>query len=255
MFQDSLKPFLDHLEDLRKTVILGFIFLACRVGIAAPFAPGILAILTRPLEKAGLQPLAILQSWQVLGAFNVALQTAFWSGLLLSLPFLFALLVRFVYPGLTQRERAMSTAALFMGTGLFAGGVALGYFIVLPVGLRLMSALHAWMGITPNWFVTSYVTFSLQVMLAFGIAFELPVVVMILGYTGIIRAHALRKYRRHSIVGILAGAMILTPGGDVFSQMAMAVPMIVLYEVCIIVTAVFERKRNHRAGSSLPTGD
>lgn len=243
MFQDKPKQFLDHLEDLRKTLIIGFLCLACGIGISAPFAPDILAVLTRPLERAGLDPLKILQSWDVLGAFNVALQTAFWSGLLISLPVLLALIVRFIYPGLTPRERSLSTLALGMGTGLFAGGVALGYFLVLPIGLKLMAALHSWMGITPNWFITSYVTFTLQVLLAFGIAFELPVVVMVLGYVGIIRAQTLKTYRRHSIVGILVAAMVLTPGGDVFSQLAMAVPMIVLYEICILVTAVFERKR------------
>ena len=247
MFQDRPRPFLDHLEDLRRTVILGLLCLACGIAAAFPLAPRILAVLTRPLEKAGLEPHAILQSWEVLGAFNVAMCTAFWSGLLFSLPFLVALLVRFVYPGLTARERRMSTAALGMGTMLFAGGAALGYFFVLPAGLKLMSALHAWMGITPNWFVTSYVTFSLQVLLAFGIAFELPVVIMVLGWAGIIRAETLRKYRKHAIVGILFGAMVLTPGGDVFSQMAMAVPMLVLYEVCILATAVFERKRRAEA--------
>ena len=244
MFQDKPKPFLDHLEDLRKTLIQGFICLACGIGIAAPFAPNILAVLTRPLEKAGLQPSTTLQSWEVLGAFNVAMQTAFWSGLLLSLPLLLGLLVRFIYPGLTPRERTMSAMALGIGTGLFTGGVALGYFIVLPVGLQVMAALHTWMGIKPNWFITSYVTFTLQLLLAFGIAFELPVVVMALGYLGLIRTETLRTYRRHSIVGILIASMVLTPGGDVFSQMAMAVPMIVLYEVCILVTALFERKRN-----------
>ena len=244
MFQDKPKPFLDHLEDLRKTLIQGFLCLACGIGIAAPFAPDILAVLTWPLEKAGLQPRTILQSWEVLGAFNIALQTALWTGLLISLPALLALLVRFIYPALTPRERTMSTMALGMGTGLFACGVALGFFIVLPMGLKIMAALHDWMGITPNWFITSYVTFTLQLLLAFGLAFELPVVVMALGYVGILRAQTLRTYRRHSIVGILIGAMVLTPGGDVFSQLAMAVPMLVLYEICIYVTAVFERKRN-----------
>ena len=86
---------------------------------------------------------------------------------------------------------------------------------------------------------------------AFGIASSCPSVIT--GYTGIIRAHASGSIEA-LIVGA-AGAAIPYPGGDVFSQMAMAVPMIVLYEVCIIVTAVFERKRNRRAGSSLPAGD
>jgi len=240
---DTPKPFLEHLEDLRWTILGCLITLALGMAIAAPLAPEILKLLRVPLQGVTEHPDQFLQSLEITGGFAIALQIIFWCGLLLSAPFILLLIGRFVFPGLKRRERKAIRLALAFAVLLFAFGVALGYVIVLPVALRVMLGLHQWMGIQAWWTITSYVAFTVQLLIAFGLAFELPMVVMVLGYLGIVSSAMLRAKRRLAIVILLILAMLLTPGPDIFSQVVMAVPMILLYELCIWFIRLFERKR------------
>jgi len=112
------------------------------------------------------------------------------------------------------------------------------------VALRVMLRLHQWMGIQVWWTVTSDVAFAVQLLIAFGLALELPMIIMVLGYLGIVSSTMLRAKRPYAIVVLLILAMVLTPGPDVFSQVILAVPLILLYELCILATRLFERKRN-----------
>ncbi len=241
--RDDPKPFLEHLEELRWTILGCLIALALGMAVAAPLAPAILKWLRAPLAGVTDRPDQFLQSLEITGGFSIALQTVFWCGLLLSAPAILLLVGRFIFPGLKPRERRAAGAAGAAGLLLFALGVALGYGIVLPVALRVMLGLHAWMGIQAWWTVTSYVAFTIQLLIAFGLAFELPMVLMALGYLGIVSSATLRAKRPHAIVILLALAMVLTPGPDVFSQVVMAVPLILLYEICIWSIRLFERKR------------
>src|SRR5690606_15465410 len=118
--------------------------------------------------------------------------------------------------------------------------VLMGYHFTLPFALQAMFALHAWLGIMAEWTLTSYVTFSTQVLVAFGLAFELPVVILILGRLQIVTSQWLRTYRRHAIVVILIIAAVLTPP-DVFTQMLMGIPLIAMYEACIWLIWSWER--------------
>src|SRR5690606_1723744 len=124
---------------------------------------------------------------------------------------------------------------------LFMLGVLLGYKGTLPVALAMMFSLHDWMGIQPVPQVTSYVGFTVHLLLAFGIAFQMPVILVILGRLGLITSAQLREKRKHVIVLLLVVAMFLTPP-DVFTQLIMAVPLIVLYESCIWIVFFFEKK-------------
>jgi len=241
---DEPKPFLEHLEELRWTVIGSFIALALGMAVAAPLAPLMLKLLRAPLAVVTDNPDQFLQSLEITGGFSIALQIVFWCGLLLSAPFILILIGRFVFPGLKQRERKALSVALIFAMVLFAVGVALGYLIVLPVALRVMLRLHQWMGIQVWWTVTSYVAFAVQLLIAFGLALELPMIIMVLGYLGIVSSTMLRAKRPYAIVVLLILAMVLTPGPDVFSQVILAVPLILLYELCILATRLFERKRN-----------
>jgi len=119
----------------------------------------------------------------------------------------------------------------------------MGYFLTLPVALKVMIGLNAWMGVRPEWTVTSYVSFALQLLLAFGLVFELPILLLVLGRLGVVTSAQLREKRRHAIVGLFVVAMLLTPP-DVFSQLVMAVPLVVLYEVCIWLIRATERTRS-----------
>ncbi len=240
---DQPKPFLEHLADLR-TTLLGCLA-AWVIGMAAvmPFTPCLFALLRAPLTKITEHPEQFLRSLEITGGFAIAMQIVLWGGLLVSAPFVTFLLARFVLPGLTLQERKVITGALGFVIALFILGVGIAYYITLPVALKIMFSLHAWLGIRAEWTAVSYVAFAVKLLLAFGLAFELPVVVVVLGYLGIVSAAFLRSKRRQAIVIILILAMVLTPGPDIFSQVVMAGPMLLLYEACIWIIWLAERKR------------
>ncbi len=240
------KPFLEHLEDLRLTLIRSAIALAIGTGIALPLVPWIFGVLKAPLAQVVRHPDAFLQSIEVTGAFTVTLRIGLWSGLLLSAPFLVYFIGGFIFPGLTERERQTVKRSSGFAVALFAVGVLLGYFVTLPVALRMMFGLHEWLGVQPAPQVTSYVAFTIQLLLAFGLAFQMPVVVLILGRLGVLSAAQLRERRRYVIVILMLVCMILTPP-DIFTQLVMAVPLIILYEICIRLVEWSERRRDKEA--------
>lgn len=240
---DTPKPFLEHLEELRRTLLGSLLALALGMLVAAPLAPALLKILRAPLASVTDHPEQFLQSLEITGGFAVALQIIFWCGLLLSAPVILLLIGRFVFPGLKRRERKALRLALIGAGVLFILGAGLGYSIVLPVALRVMLGLHTWMGIQAWWTITSYVAFAVQLLIAFGLAFELPMALMVLGYLGLVSSAMLRAKRPHAIIILLILAMILTPGPDVLSQIILAIPLILLYELCILIIRLFELRR------------
>jgi sec-independent protein translocase protein TatC len=252
---DRPKPFLEHLEELRWTVIWCLLALVLGMAVALPLAPWILKWLRAPLAGITDRPDQFLQSMEITGGFMIAFQTALWCGVLISAPVILLLIGRFVFPGLKRSERRAISLGLGSAVLLFILGAALCYFIVLPVALRVMLELHRWMGIQAWWTVTNYVSFVIQLLIAFGLAFELPMVLMVLGYLGVISSATLRSKRPYAIVILLALAMVLTPGPDVFSQVVMAAPLIILYELCVWSIRLFERKRRNAAKSGAASLD
>jgi sec-independent protein translocase protein TatC len=247
----DVKPFLAHLEDLRQTLIRCLVALAVGMGVAVPLMPRAMTWLKAPLRAVTDHPDQFLRSLDVSGAFSVSLNMALWTGLLFSAPFLLLFLGAFVFPGLTQQEQKVVLHAGGFAVALFALGVWFGYQFTLPAALTMMFGMHTWLGIRPEWTVTSYVTFALQLLIGFGLVFELPAILLVLGKLGIVRSLQLRSLRRHAIVVILIVAAALTPP-DVFSQLLMAVPLIGLYELCIWLVWLDERKKEK--GDATPPG-
>lgn len=237
---EERKPFLAHLEDLRRVLLRSAFALAVGMGIALAFTPQILALLKAPLAGCVPDPNAFLRSIEVAGAFTATLRIAFWSGLVLSAPALVLIIGHYLIPALTPTERRALSGVGAASVVLFALGVWMGYRFTLPFALQAMFALHGWLGIAAEWTLTSYVTFSTQLLVAFGLAFELPVVLLILGRLHIISSAWLREYRRHAIVGILILAAVLTPP-DIFSQLLMALPLVLLYEACVWIIWSWEK--------------
>jgi sec-independent protein translocase protein TatC len=150
-------------------------------------------------------------------------------------------------PGLTRRERVLARKSFGFAFVLFVLGAAMGYFFCLPIALRMMLRIHAWLGISPEWTVNDYVAFATQMLIGFGLAFELPVVVLVLGKLGIVSVEQLSAKRRHVVVICLAIGMLLTPQ-DIASQLIMAVPLYVLFELCLLILRVDRRKQERQAG-------
>jgi sec-independent protein translocase protein TatC len=244
------KPFVEHLEDLRDVVLRIGLWLVAGMLVAIPLAPYVVEFLKIPLAKAGANPDDFLKVLTVSGGFNIAMKVIFWTGLLLSFPFIVFQIGRFVFPGLTRRERRAVLYASGAAGFLFVAGVAMGYVFAVPVALKCLFQINEWMGISCAFVeLGSYIAFVLQLLVCFGAAFELPVIVFALGALGLVSHGWLRDKRRHAIVLLLFLAMVLTPSTDVITMLIMAVPMIVLYEICIWAVW-FVEKRGSRIGAS-----
>jgi sec-independent protein translocase protein TatC len=244
-----VKTFLAHLDDLRRLVLGCLIVWGVGVAVAAQQAPRILKILVLPLEKAGQSPSDFLQTFEVMGGMNLAMTIAIWGGLLLALPFMIGFIGNFILPALSVRERRTLLAGSVLAVILFGVGVSIAYFGMLPPALRVMLWFNEWMGIRVEFFrVTDYVRFVLIMMAAFGICFELPVVLLALGRLGIITSDQLRRGRRVAVVVLLVVSMVVTPTTDPLSQMVLAVPLSLLYEACIWSIWLMERSKRIQAG-------
>ena len=173
-----------------------------------------------------------LQFSEPAAAIKMWLMVTFFGGILLSLPFLIFFIGVFVMPGVRDVERKLMTRISFFSGGLFLAGIAMGYLVTLPLALGLMLKIGGQLGGESIWFYNKYIAFALQLLLGFGLAFQLPVVILILGKMGLVNSTQLREKRRHVIVGLLVLAMALTPP-DIMTQLLMAAPLILLYEFCI----------------------
>ena len=240
----DVKPFLDHLDDLRTVLLRSLATLVAAMLVAFPNVPWIVASLKKPLLRLTEYPDEFLQSMEVMGAFTTALRIAFWGGLFLAAPFLVFFIGAFIFPGLVDRERALVKKSSGFALLLFFSGVMLAYFIILPVALQMMHKMHFWMGVNPLWTINSYVAFCIQLMIGFGLAFELPVVLVILGKLGVVNAEMLAAKRKIVFVIMLIAAMILTPP-DVFTQVLMALPLFGLYEISVMLLRADERRKDN----------
>lgn len=237
----ATKSFLEHLEDLRKTVLWCAVSIGAGMLVCAPLAPQILKLLTLPIVKIGKDPATFLRVFDVTGGVSISLKIIFWAGLLLGMPGVILAIANFVFPGLTSKEKKMVRRSSALAGVLFLAGVTMGYFLTLPVAIKVMIRINAWIGVETEFIqLGDYIKFVLQVLIAFGLAFELPVVVLALGYFGIVSSQTLRAKRDLVIVGILILAAVLTPP-DCVSQLLMAVPMWILYEICIVIIRAKEK--------------
>ena len=245
------KPFMEHLEDLRRTLVLSAMALFVGMCIAGPFATKIMYWITRPLSVITDHPDKFLQSTEVVGAVSLWMRVMVWGGFIIAAPAIMYFIGGFIFPGLTAKEKKVILKTSGFAGGLFAVGVYLG-FRVLPIALRVMKQFHEWMHLNMMWTSASYFSFVMQLLLAFGLVFEMPVILVILGNLGIISAQQLRDKRRHVIVLIFIIAALLTPP-DVCSQVLMAIPMMILYELTILVIRASERRR--KAEEAKPVED
>ncbi|MGJ8671865.1 twin-arginine translocase subunit TatC [Rubritalea sp.] len=174
--------------------------------------------------------------------FMLSLKLAFFAGLIISFPFILTFALQFIIPGLKENEKKALWPAMIIGFGLFLCGVFFCYFIVLPKALEFFYLYSASMGVENEWRIGEYITFATQFTLIFGLAFELPVVVMTLVKIGLLDYEVMSRTRSYAIVSIFIIAAIITPTGDALTLCMLAGPMTLLYEFCIWF-AYFTRKK------------
>lgn len=239
---DPPRPFIEHFIDLRDCIVRCALAWVLAMAVVAPFAPEIIELLKWPLRASGLQAQGLEMAGLDVGVgFSLFMTMMLWGGTILALPALLYFLLRFIFPGLRRHERNLVRFMLGVGALLFVGGVALGFGFTLRLALSTLMVINRWMGVTvPFLQVEAYIGFVLKVMLAFGLAFQFPLILVVLGWLGLVTSAGLRKRRGLAIVVIFTVAMFLTPP-DPLSQIIMALPMCFLYELTIWLVWLRER--------------
>ena len=236
------KAFLDHIEDLRLVLMRMAIALGAAMILSFVFRTELAAIIQRPLIAVDPSRAANLQSLGVPDSMMISLEISLYAGLIISFPFLLFFLGQFVLPGLTPKERKMMLPGATAGFGLFLGGVLFAYFWVLPMTLEFFFEDAKSMNWQPMWTVREYYSFTTQFIIAFGLAFELPVAILLLVKLELLTVQQLRQGRSFALVIIFVLAAIITPTQDIFTLLLMGGPMYLLYEICILLAAIMERK-------------
>lgn len=242
------KPFIEHLEDLRRTIIKLLCAFGCAFLISIPLTLRgyTLDLLKRPLMlvirgeggaqarlPTGGQAAALLPTLSPAGGIAVAMRVSVETALVISLPVLLYILGIFILPALTKKERRYFGPLLGGGTLMFYAGMAFCYFTALPWTVRFFWSFNRLLGIGNLWTINEYVAFVSRMLIAFGLVFEFPLVILLLVRMGILNYRLLSEKRRYVIVLAFVLAAIMTPGPDAVSQIIMAVPLILLYEICV----------------------
>ena len=176
------------------------------------------------------------------------LKVSIYAGLIVSLPFILYQFWGFVMPGLYENEKRSVVPYVASTTALFLGGVAFAYFVVLPVGLRFMVGYGADI-FNQLLQAERYINFVSMFLLAFGVVFELPLVMMLLAWAGIVDYVRMRKVRKYAILVEAVVAMIFTPSQDPLSMALMLIPLMILYEFGIWLARIVARRKAKRAES------
>ena len=235
-------PFLDHLEELRWRLVWSLVVLivACVLGFIAVTQLDVLGLIERPIRDL-LPPDQKLIYTSPTTPLFVTFKLAFVGGLVLALPFLGYQLWAFLAPALYDHERRFVVPAIAAASVLFLAGVAMAYFLVLPLGLKILLGFHS-ESLQPFITIDAHLRFAVGLILAFGAIFELPVVLVLLSVMGIVTSSGLAKYRRHAIVVLAILSAFLTPA-DPYTMLMMLAPMMLLYESSIWVIRAIAGRR------------
>lgn len=256
--------FLGHLEELRWHVIravgsilvfaiIAFVYIKeiYHYVIVAPSRADFWTyrMLCKLSEKVGYEDLCVKSlnfKLQVIGMgdnFTMSMTSSAIAGLIFAFPYAFWEIWRFIKPGLKASERRSARGAVFYVTGLFFSGVLFGYYVVTPLAINFLANYTLDESIINEFSLASYISLVSTLTLACGIAFQLPIVVYVLSKVGVLTPDFMREYRKHSMIVILIVAAIITPSPDIYSQILVAIPLFILYEASILVSAKVEREK------------
>lgn len=233
-------PLFDHLEELRKRIIISIVFLAIGMVVAFMYRVQLIELIKEPLSYSALyrenkvQVITTKLAAQLLLSFNLA----FWAGLAMSLPLMLTQVWAFIAPGLYPHERRWALPFIIGAGFAFLCGVLFGYKLVLPTMVPFLVDFLAGV-VTPMLDLQEYIGTVVTFLVAFGLAFELPILAVILTRIGLVNHTMLRKGWRIALVGIMVAAALITPTPDPGNMLLVAVPLYALYELGVILSRVF----------------
>lgn len=232
--QNEKMPFTQHLEELRKRLII--IFATIGVGFLLTYfiSDKIISMLQKPLG----QDLIFIAPTE---AFFVNLKAAFFSSIILTIPITLYQIWKFISPGLLTEEKRYTLPFVIFSTIMFFVGGIFAYFLIIPFGIKFLLNYGS-QQIKPMLSLGNYISFTTKLILAFGFVFELPLVILFLTKLGLVTPAFLTKNRKYAVLIVVIVAAILTPP-DVFTQILMAIPLIILYEAGILLSKLTYRKK------------
>ncbi len=247
MVPETEMPFLDHLEELRQRLF--WIAGAILIGVIASFV----ILSQKQLDLVGLlaEPIKpYLRNGSLIythpgTSFKIILNASLISGLLLATPVIGYQLWGFFAPALKSEEKRVIIPTLMGMVVLFLAGVALAYFVVMPFTLKFFTSFES-ESLTPMIEATQYFDFAFSMMLAFGVAFELPIAILLLSALGIVEPRTLTKYRRHAVVVCVTAAAFITPDASPTTLFALSGPLYMLFELGVVLSHMVTRKRRRR---------
>jgi sec-independent protein translocase protein TatC len=234
----------EHLDELRKRIMISVIAICVGVAIAFIEYDWVFKIIKAPLVRTQGQTVKLV-TLSPTEPFMTVLKVSIYFGLLLALPILLWQIWAFIMPALYENEKKRVLPYVLFTTTLFVGGVLFGYYVVLPIGLRFLVGYGGEI-FDQQQRAGEYVSFVTLFLLAFGVVFEMPAVMVLLGSAGIVSHRRMRSSRKYALIGIAAAAMVLTPSQDPVSMLLMMGPLILLYELGIILARIFDRRRVKR---------
>ena len=250
MDEEDKIPFTSHLEELRERIIKSFIAVAIGFVICYGFKEKLFKILTHPL-------VSVMETGDKLiftglpEAFFTYLKVAFLAGLILAGPVIIYQFWMFVAPGLYKRERRMMIPIVLMSTVFFIGGALFGYFLVFPWGFKFFLSFSSdTIKALPS--MKEYLSFASKLLLAFGLVFELPIVITFMARLGLVTVPFLRENRKYAVLLFFVGAAMITPP-DVVTQIMMAFPLMLLYEISIVGAVMFGQKETESDEEESPS--
>ncbi|AOT06459.1 twin-arginine translocase subunit TatC [Pseudoalteromonas luteoviolacea] len=239
MSEPEQSGFIGHLIELRDRLIKALLSVLIIFLSLVYFANDIYAFVANPLVLS-LPENATMIATDVTAPFFAPFKLTLFVALFLAIPFILHQVWGFLAPGLYQHEKRMLMPILFSSIILFYAGIAFCYFVVMPIILGFFTAVGPdMMTLSPD--ISSYLAFILKLFFAFGVAFEIPVAIMLLCWSGVTTTQSLKEKRPYIVVGVFVVAMFLTPP-DVLSQTLLAVPMLLLFEIGIILAAIYSKK-------------
>jgi sec-independent protein translocase protein TatC len=234
-------PFTSHLEELRTRIIRIMIAAAIGFGVCWYFKEWLFQIITRPLYQV-LPPNSFMIYTSLPEAFFNYMKISFYGSLFLTSPYILYQLWKFISPGLYKSEKKYMIPFVISSTILFICGILFGYYLALPPAFSFFVEFSSDF-LKPMFSLREYLSLSLKLLLAFGVSFQLPVVIFFLARIGVVSSKMLSRNRRYAILIIFIAAAILTPSPDALTQIIMAIPLMGLYEIGIIVAKLAEKKR------------